>query len=174
MRFPMTLGTFTRVTTLGALVLIGVMLPFQYLMVLRHIPLQGIRFLVLGVLSLVALIMLFTVAIAPRAVRVGAHKLSVERLFWPDFEVPLRQVTGVEEGPVITMMGQVRRVAGNGGLMGFTGLFHVAGVGLVRCWATRLGLPTVIVRRADQRPLLLGVDDPAGLREALRRATHRG
>jgi hypothetical protein len=54
-----------------------------------------------------------------------------------------------------------------------TGLFHVVDVGLVRCWATRLGEKTVVVRRADERPLLLGVDDPAGLLQALRRATHR-
>lgn len=173
MRFPMTLGTFTRVTTIGTLTLIGLMLPFQYLMVLRHVPVPGLRFAVLGVLVLVGLMMLFTVAIAPRAVRVGPNRLSVERLFWPDFVLPLREVTGVEVGPVLSLFGKVRRLAGNGGLMGFTGLFHVAEVGLVRCWATRLGLPTVLVRRAGQRPLLLGVDDPAGLLAALRRATHR-
>lgn len=57
--------------------------------------------------------------------------------------------------------------------MGFTGLFHVSDVGLVRCWATRLGVPTVLVRRGRERPLLLGVDDPAGLLQALRRAPHR-
>ena len=33
-------------------------------------------------------------------------------------------------------------------------------VGLVRCWATRLGRPTVLVRRGSEKPLLLGVDDP--------------
>lgn len=81
---------------------------------------------------------------------------------------------GVEPGPSISLWGKVRRVAGNGGLMGFSGFFHVSGVGMVRLWATRLGVPTVLVRRAHGRPVLLGVDDPAGLERALRRAAHVG
>ena len=173
MRFPMTLGGITRVITFGTLLMLVVMIPMQFFVVLRHVPLPELKFIALGVLMLVTAVLVFTVLVAPRAVRVTANKVSVERLFWPDFQVPLREVTSVEEGPVITLMGKVRRVAGNGGLMGFTGFFHVAEVGLVRCWATRLGRPTVLVRRGSQKPLLLGVDDPAGLLTALRRATHR-
>jgi hypothetical protein len=173
MRFPMTLGGITKVMTIGSLLILFVMLPFQYFVVLTNVPVPELKFAVLGTLALVGGVLLVTVALAPRAVRVDSRRLVVERLFWPDFEVPLRQVTAVQPGPELTMMrGQVRRVAGNGGLMGFTGLYHVSEVGLVRCWATRLGLATVLVRRGDERPLLLGVDDPAGLLQALHRATH--
>lgn len=169
MRFPMTLGRFTLVTTIGTLLLIGAMISFLFFVVLEPVPFPAIKLLIVAWLFGMMLSLLFVVAIAPRAVRVTANTLSVERLFWPDFQVPLRQVTGVDEGPVISMLGTVRRVAGNGGVMGFTGLFHVSDVGLVRCWATRFGVPTVLVRRADERPLLLGVDDPAGLLKVLRR-----
>lgn len=172
MRFPMTLGGFTKVTSIASLAVLALLLPLQSFVVLRHLPAPGPRFGAVGLLLLVGGVLLFVVAIAPRAVRVDAHRLVVERLLWPDFEVPLRQVTGVELGPELTVRGRVRRVAGNGGLMGFTGLFHVTDVGLVRCWATRLGRATVLVRRGQERPLLLGVDDPAGLLRVLQRATH--
>ena len=174
MRFPMTLGGITRVITFGTLLILLVMLPLQFFVVLAHVPVAALKVPVAGVLVMVSGALLFTIAVAPRAVKVSSSKLTIERLFWRDFEVPLRLVTGVEEGPVISMMGKVRRVVGNGGLMGFTGLYHVAEVGMVRCWATRLGVPTVLVRRGDERPLLLGVDDPAGLLQALRRATRQG
>ncbi len=166
----MTLGGLTKVTTFGSLLLLLIVLPVQYFVVVRHIPVPAVRASVLIVISLVSLALLFTVAIAPRAVRVTASKVAIERLFWPDYEVPLREVVGIESGPPLTMFGRVRRVAGNGGLMGFTGLFHVSDVGVVRLWATRLGVPTVLVRRTHGRPVLLGVDDPAGLERALRRA----
>ena len=172
MRFPMTLGGFTKVTTFFSLLIIFVMLPFQFFFLLSHVPVPQLKFVVAGVLALVGGVLLVAVALAPRAVRVDSRRLVVERLLWTDFEVPLRQLTAVQPGPEITVMsGQVRRVAGNGGLMGFSGLFHVANVGLVRCWATRLGVATVLVRRGDERPLLLGVDDPEGLLQALHRAT---
>jgi len=170
MRFPMTLGGLTKVTTFGSLLVLLVVVPLQFFVVLPHIPVPGVRWMALAVISAVALTLLFTVAIAPRAVRVTGSKVAIERLFWPDYEVPLREVVGVESGPPISVFGKVRRVAGNGGLMGFTGLFHLSEVGVVRLWATRLGVPTVLVRRAHGRPVLLGVDDPSALLATLRRA----
>lgn len=170
MRFPMTLDRSTKFITVGALLLVGLLIPLQYFVVLRQIPAPLLKSLVMGVLSLVALVLLFTVMLAPRAVRISAGMLIVERLWWRDFVLPLREVTAVEEAPPLEVFGKVWRVAGNGGLMGFTGLFHVSEIGLVRCWATRLGVPTVLVRRAGARPLLLGVDDPAALLRALRSA----
>lgn len=174
MRFPMTLGGLTKVTTFGSLLVLLLVLPLQYFVVLRHIPVPQVRWAALAVIAAVAFALLFTVAIAPRAVRVTASKVAIERLCWPDFVLPLREVVGVESGPPISIFGKVRRVAGNGGLMGFTGLFHLSDVGVVRLWATRLGVPTVLVRRAHGRPVLLGVDDPTGLERALRRAAHVG
>lgn len=166
----MTLGGITKAITFGSLLALCVVFPIQYFVVLRNIPVPAVKLLMMAVLSLGLASMLFVVAIAPRAVRVTGDKLKVERLFWPDFELPLREVVGVEEGPPLSIFGKVRRVAGNGGLMGFTGLFSVTGIGLVRLWATRLGVPTVLVRRAHARPLLLGVDDPSALLTTLRRA----
>lgn len=168
MRFPMTLGGLTKVTTFGSLLAIAVVFPLQFF-ALQPMPAPVLRFAILG-LTVAGLGVLFAVAIAPRAVHVTGTKLKVERLFWPDFEVPLREVVGVEAGPPIAVFGKVRRVAGNGGFMGFSGLFRVGELGLVRLWATRLGVPTVLVRRAHGRPLLLGVDDPSALLETLRRA----
>ena len=166
----MTLGGITKAITFGSLLALSVVFPIQYFVVLRNIPVPAVKLLMMTVLSLGIASMLFVVAIAPRAVRITTNKLTVERLFWPDFELPLREVVGVEEGPAISLMGKVRRIAGTGGLMGFTGLYHVSDVGLVRLWATRLGVPTVLVRRAHARPLLLGVDDPSALLTTLRRA----
>lgn len=170
MRFPMTLDRLTKVITVFSLLLVGLLLPVQYFVVLRDIPLPLMKWLVISVSSAVALAMLFTVAIAPRGVRISTGRIVIERLWWFDHVIPLREVVGVEEGPPLNVLGKVWRVAGNGGLMGFTGLFHVSKIGLVRCWATRLGVPTVLVRRAGAKPLLLGVDDPSGLLRALKRA----
>lgn len=168
----MTLGPLTKATTIASLLLVGLMLPFQYFFVLRQLPSAELKWALGAVYCLVGLVVFFAVAFAPRAVRVGPNKLLVERLSWRDFELPLREVTAIEEGPPISMLfGRVSRVAGNGGVMGVSGLFHVSQVGLVRCWATRVGTPTVLVRRAYGTPLLLGVDDPAGLMRELRLAT---
>jgi hypothetical protein len=169
MRFPMTLDGFTKSITAGSLLLVGLLLQFQYFVVVQRVPSTALKVLVMGTLGAVALVLLWTVALAPRAVRVSSGKLIVERLWWFDFILPLSEVTGVEEGPPLTLFGKVWRVAGNGGLMGFTGFFHVSHVGVVRCWATRLGVPTVLVKRANAKPLLLGVDDPEGLLRELRR-----
>jgi hypothetical protein len=172
MRFPMTLDGFTKSITVGSMVLVGLLLPAQYFLVVSRIPSTLFKVLVMGTLCVVALLLLWTVALAPRAVRVSSGKLIIERLWWFDFILPMSEVIGVEEGPPLTMFGKVWRVAGNGGLMGFTGLFHVSHVGVVRCWATRLGVPTVLVKRAHAKPMLLGVDDPEGLLRALRQKTH--
>ena len=43
MRFPMTLGGLTKVMTFAALAGMSVVLPIQYFVVLRHIPLPGMK-----------------------------------------------------------------------------------------------------------------------------------
>ncbi|MFZ5444703.1 MAG: PH domain-containing protein [Myxococcota bacterium] len=168
MRFPMTLSAAVKVTTALAVLALAVGLPIQA-RALTALP-AAASGLVAGVL-LVTVLGLGVVALqAPRAVRLEATRLVVERRGWSDVKVPYFAVTGVERGPALELLGgAVRRVAGNGGLLGFTGLFHVRDVGLVRCWATRLGRPTVLVRRGKDRPLLLGVDEPERLFEELRR-----
>lgn len=106
---------------------------------------------------------------APRSVRVESDRLVVERLGWPAVEVPLAEVAHVGRGPTLDWWGGAAlRVFGNGGFFGFTGLFRVRDLGVVRCWATRLGRPTVLVHRATGRPVLLGVDDTEGLLATLR------
>lgn len=174
MRFPMTLGTFAKCTTFGAVALMALLGGFLLTgLSPLHPPLRP---LVAGVLSLELAALALTLALAPRAVKLSQRGLVVERWCWPDFVLPWSEVTAVEPGPPLRVGGEVRRIAGNGGLMAFSGLFHVASVGLVRCWATRLGVPTVLVRRARTRPLLLGVDAPSELLQALRGvpALHKG
>ncbi|MBL8921107.1 MAG: hypothetical protein JNJ54_19750 [Myxococcaceae bacterium] len=113
--------------------------------------------------------LLVVLLLAPRAVRLESDAVVVERLGWRDYRIPLADIASVEAGPLLKVLGGgVWRVAGNGGLMGFTGYFFVRGLGVVRCWATRLG-PTVLVRRKSERPALLGVDDGPALLDALAR-----
>lgn len=168
-RFPMTRGAMVKFATALSVAILLVVLPLQFLVVM-HLPVLWARGAVLATLLLVGGALVFTIMLAPNAVRIEGGRLVVERWLWSDFSVPLRQLTSAELGPELKLFGEVRRVAGNGGLMGFTGLFHVKNVGTVRCWATQLGTPTVLVRRVGARPLLLGVDDARGLLAALHRA----
>lgn len=170
-RFPMTTGLMVKVVTALTALITFVLLPVQAVAMYHFAPPGPARGLVVAALALTFAVLAFTFLLAPRAVRVSGGRLVVERWLWSDFAVPLRTLRSVEPGPQLRLLrGEVRRVAGNGGLMGFTGLFYVKDVGLVRCWATQLEAPTVLVRRNDGRPLLLGVDDARGLMEALRRS----
>ncbi|MFT3711538.1 MAG: hypothetical protein QM817_28210 [Archangium sp.] len=169
-RFPMTTGTLVKVLSVMSGLIAFVMLPVQLFIVVRYVPVPEARWIIVAVMLASFSALTITFLLAPRAVKVSGGRLVVERLAWSDFSVPLRQLTSVEPGPALQLItGDVRRVAGNGGLMGFTGLFHVKDVGLVRCWATRTGTPTLLVRRSEGRPLLLGVDDADALRAALLR-----
>jgi len=169
MRFPMTLDWRVKATTaLVAVMVLGV-LPLQA-GVFATLPVPApARAGFFGLLALVAGVLLVAVLWAPRAVRLSLEGLSIERVFWPEYFIPWSEVASVEEGPDLRPFGAVMRVAGNGGLMGYSGLFAVRGVGLVRCWATRLYAPTIVVRRRTGRPVLLGVDDTPALLEELRK-----
>jgi len=167
-RFPMTRGAMVKFATALTAVILLVVLPLQFAVLMR-VPVPEVRAVVLTVLVVVGLGLVVTVMLAPNAVRLEPGRLIVERWLWSDFSVPLRQLESAELGPELKVLGDVRRVAGNGGVMGFTGLFHVKNVGTVRCWATQLGTPTVLVRRVSGRPLLLGVDDARALLAALHR-----
>lgn len=166
-RFPMTRDTLVKFISGFALVIMAVVIKVQLTLV-WSIPGQ-VRWLVFTALGLGLMGLTVTVMLAPQAVRVDHGELVIERWLWSDFRVPLRQLTDAKLGPAIKLAGQVRRVVGNGGLMGFTGLFHVRDVGTVRVWATRLNAPTVLLHRVEGRPLLLGVDDSSALLDALRR-----
>ena len=169
LRFPMTTGKLVKAISAFSVLLLAVILPVQLWVVFTRVPLLPVKVLVAAALSLAVAALAITVMLAPRAVRLEGGHLVVERLWWSDFKVPVRSLLSAELGPKIELIGDVRRVAGNGGLMGFTGLYHVKNVGLVRCWATQLDTPTVLVRRREGRPLLLGVDHPMELVTALRR-----
>ncbi|MDX2015594.1 MAG: hypothetical protein SFW67_35705 [Myxococcaceae bacterium] len=162
----MTTGRVVQVVT-AASTLIAIGVTAMVVQILQHaaVPVLSVAvsLLVLGVVGL-------TIAWAPRSVRLDDDALVLERLAWPELRFPLSDLASAEEGPRLGALGGgVWRVAGNGGVMGFTGLFHVRGIGLVRLWATQLGTPTVLLRRHTGRPLLLGVDDARGLLEALAR-----
>ncbi len=168
MRFAMTTDlTVKLITTLSfAVVLMTSLVPLALLStpdVPR--PVEWMTMLVrLGLPVLLGL----TVLWAPRGVRLENDTLVVERLAWPDVRIPLADITSAEAGPELALMGGgAWRSAGNGGLMGFTGLFKVRKTGEVaRCWATRLG-GTVLLHRKRDRPVLLGVDDDGALLRAL-------
>lgn len=168
MRFPMTTSLLVKVTTTLTVLVVATLIPIQIAVATKAPPAVGA--VIIGGLALVTGVLLFAALVSPRAVRLDANHLVIERRGWSNFEVAYRTITGVEEGPPLSMLGgSVRRVAGNGGLLGFTGFFHVQDVGVVRCWATQLGVPTVLVRRGKERPLLLGVDDAHALLGSLRR-----
>jgi hypothetical protein len=165
-RFPMTTSRTVMALTGGTLLVVA----FALLVAFDVVP-QSSTAVRPGLgAALVSVVVGLAILWAPRAVRLDDDVLAVERLAWADVRIPLADITSVEPGPALTTFGgDVWRVAGNGGVMGFTGLFHVRGVGAVRCWATQLGAPTVLVSRRSGRPVLLGVDDGRGLLEALRR-----
>jgi hypothetical protein len=168
MRFPMTTDLTVKLVTALSFGVVAVTLPIPWLVAKAgHAPWPvavGSAVVAWGV----PLVLLGTVLLAPRAVRVEADAVVVERLAWSDYRIPLAEVAAVEPGPMLkALSGEVLRVAGNGGLMGFTGYFRVRGLGVVRCWATRLRRPTVLLRRKTERPVLLGVDDGAALLRAL-------
>lgn len=167
-RFPMTVGTSVKWISVVALVVGVVTLPIPMLVAMQPSVPAPIAWVSALPSVLVPVVLLVTVLWSPRAVRLEADALVVERRGWSDLRIPLADVAAVVPGPELKAFGsQVTRIAGNGGLMGFTGLYRVSGVGLVRCWATRLGAPTVLVTRKSERPVLLGVDDGAGLLQAL-------
>jgi hypothetical protein len=172
MRFVMTTDWIVKlITTLCvAVVMTTCLIPFA-LFAAPQVP-QPVMWATMLVSLGVPAILGLTVLWAPRAVRIENEVLIVERLAWSDVRIPLSEIASVEAGPELRIFGgAVRRVAGNGGLMGFTGFFSVRGEGVVRCWATRIGAPTVLVRRKFDRPVLLGVDDGSGLVHALRSRT---
>ncbi len=168
MRFAMTTDGMVKAVTVMVVVLVPLMVGLP-LSLPNGVPL-AMRGVTLGATLLGVGALVVTMLWAPRAARVDDAGLVIERLAWPDLVVPWAEVTSAEPGPALRAFGgEVWRVVGNGGLMGFTGLYGVRGVGVVRCWATRLKTPTVLVRRAGERALLLGVDDPTGLRAAINR-----
>lgn len=167
MRFPMTIDRTVKGITLFTLLLLGVTFPLITSVVGQPGVPFGIAVFTRLALGTVAVVLVLSWLGAPKAVRVTHHALVVERRGLGDFELPWTEVGEVREAPPIQLRGEVRRVAGNGGFFGFTGLYSVAGVGTVRCWATRLNTPTVLVERNGERPVLLGVDEPEKLLAAL-------
>jgi hypothetical protein len=168
MRFPMTVGASVRWITIAALAIGALTFPIPIFVAMQPSVPAPIAWLSALPSFIVPLVMLLTVLWSPRAVRLEADALVVERRGWSELRIPLSDVSAVAPGPELKAFGSgVTRIAGNGGLMGFTGIYRVSGVGLVRCWATRLGSPTVLVTRKSERPVLLGVDDGPGLLQAL-------
>lgn len=169
-RYPMTLGGFALGATL-LVVPVALGVPLLLARVAGQLPPPGaVAVVVLS--AIVPITLLVAGVLSPSAVRVDAAGIAVERRMWRPFAIPWADVAKVTEGPPIEVLGRVHRVAGNGGLLGFSGLYRVDGVGLVRLFATRLGRPTVVVHRRTGMPVVLGVDTPAELLSALAARVH--
>jgi len=169
MRFPMTLDSWVKGVTAFTVVAMGIWFPAMTMAMGSTNAPWGVSVLVKVCAGLVGVVLLWTALGAPTAVKVTNAALVIERRALGDYEIPWSEVETAQEAPAITIRGDVRRVAGNGGFFGFTGLFRVKDVGTVRCWATRLNRPTVLVARKNARPVLLGVDDARALLDAIRR-----
>lgn len=168
MRFPMTTDrTVKLITALTFVVVVTTSVIPLVLFSTPHVPHVVAWATLLATLGVPA-ILGFTVLLAPRGVRLENDTLVVERLAWSDVRIPLADITSAEVGPQLALMGGgAWRYAGNGGLLGFTGFFKVRSTGEVaRCWSSRLG-DTVLLHRKTERPVLLGVDNGAGLLQAL-------
>jgi hypothetical protein len=122
-------------------------------------PVAGIT---AGAIALTWAVLVITTLMAPREVMVTFGELELVRLAWPSFRIPLHDVEVVERGPVIARGAGVVRLMGVGGWFWSGGLFRVRNLGNVRAWMTRLG-PTLVLRRKEGLPILLGVDDVPGL-----------
>lgn len=168
MRFPMTVGTSVKWISFVALAVGVLTFPIPIFVAMQPSVPAPVAWLSALPSFIVPAVLLLTVLWSPKAVRLEADALVVERRGWSDLRIPLADVSAVAAGPELKAFGSgVIRIAGNGGLMGFTGLYRVSGIGLVRCWATRLGAPTVLLTRKTERPVLLGVDDGPALLQAL-------
>ncbi len=154
--FPMTRDRFHFWTPLwvGPMVVLPVLLS-------RQLPMP-VSLLATGVLGLTVAMLGVTTLMAPRGLRVSSSELVLERLAWPSFHLPMSQLVSVERGPDVKRGSGVIRLAGVGGWFWSGGLFRARGVGNVRAWLTRLG-PTVVLRRREGLPIVLGVDDVEGL-----------
>lgn len=127
-----------------------------------------VYWLLMAAFSLQWLGLLVTTLLTPRALTLTYDALHVDRLAWPAFRVPFRDILSVERGPQSRLFGRsVRRLFGVGGWFWSGGLFWAEGPGRVRAWLTRLG-PTIVVHRRSGLPMLLSVDDTDGFLEAMR------
>jgi hypothetical protein len=169
MKFPMTIDGWVKGITAVTVVALSIWFPVMIAVVGSSTAPWGIVLLVKLSAALVTVVLVATALGSPTAVKVTNAALVIERRALGDYEIPWSEVSGAQEAPPLKLRGDVRRVAGNGGFLGFTGLFSVKDVGTVRCWATKLGTPTVLVGRKNARPVLLGVDDAPALLEAIRR-----
>jgi hypothetical protein len=117
-------------------------------------------FLVAAIIPLVVAAMM-----APRGVEVNGGSLRITRNAWRPMIIPIREIAAVEEGPTLFAMRSVR-LLGTGGFFGSYGLFWTRDVGRYRLYTTRCG-PSVLLRRRQGLPIVIGLDEPGLLRRAL-------
>jgi hypothetical protein len=140
-------------------------LPDSSLWAALHLVVAWGLLLFIAVLPVVVLRLLQS---APRAIRLDAQGLWLERLATDPTCTGWTDIAHVEAGPPLCIPSMFARHT-DPWAFAITGVLTLAGVGTVHCWATRVGTPTVLVHRTRGEPMLLGVDDAeALLREAAR------
>jgi hypothetical protein len=157
MTFRMTVGSTQKHLTALVLVLCLVVPLLAYV--------QGSSGHDVSILSVLAIAFATAWALAPRSVQVTADELLVRRRGAPPIRVRADEVTEVGDGP----RGATLRLCGSGGFLGNFGLFWMSGFGRYWLYAAASERPTVVLRRRRGLPVVVAVDDQAGLRRALAR-----
>jgi len=127
-------------------------------------------FVALGVVALVALIMVLSWAMGPRAALVTEDELRIERRAWRALRVPLAEVSGVE---VAAGTGRAVRLLGVGGFFGSYGIFSNTALGTFQLYATRAGQVVIVQRSRGEPPLVFTPDDVAETARAIDEARRR-
>ncbi len=100
---------------------------------------------------------------APRAVQVTVDELLILRRAMPPVRVRADEVVQVSDGPTAASL----RLCGSGGFMGSFGLFWRSQLGWYWLYTAASQRPTALLRRRRGLPVVVSVDDQAGLHRAL-------
>ncbi|MGA2134838.1 MAG: PH domain-containing protein [Bryobacteraceae bacterium] len=112
---------------------------------------------------LIPLLLLLAYAYSPRGYAIESGSLAIKRLIG-NIRVPLESLREVRAGTSADFTGTIR-LAGNGGLFGYYGLFRTAALGKSSWYVTDRSR-TVIVK-TDSKTFVLSPDDVTGFLDAV-------
>lgn len=136
---------------------------FAYLANLRWDGLQ----VPLGLAGALALFLLLSYAFQPKAYRIDADTLVIERRWAPAVRIPFDQISGVSLATVLADMPRFGlRFAFNPGVFGYQGPFHLDPYGKVTLFATNRRR-LVAIARYDASVVIISPDRPRDFITAL-------